>query len=170
PGAPGLAAALPAPRHFAAVAASWAATGTLGIFALMALVVADVAGRNLLGRPITGVAEIAARAVVAVVFLQLPAAALAGRLTRSDILSRAAPGLGRALDAVFALVGASVFAAIAWAAWPEALRAAATGDFFGVRGVFTIPTLPFWIVSLAGAGMTAVAYALRAFCQPGARP
>jgi TRAP-type C4-dicarboxylate transport system permease small subunit len=163
-------AAPPGPRAFAALASAMAAAGTLAIFALMGLVVADVAGRNLLGRPITGVAEIAARAVVAIVFLQLPAAALAGRLTRSDILSRAAPGLGRALDAVFALVGAAVFAAIAWAAWPEARQAAATGDFFGVRGVFTIPTLPFWIVSLFGAAMTAVAYVLRAFARSGARP
>jgi TRAP-type C4-dicarboxylate transport system permease small subunit len=142
----------------------------------MALVVADVVGRNFLNSPITGVAEIAGRAVVAIVFLQLPAAALAGRLTRSDLMARllsgVAPGLSRRADALFALVGATVFAAIAWAAWPETLTAARTSEFFGVQGVFTVPTLPFWLVSLVGAAMTAAAYLIRAFASPaaGARP
>jgi TRAP-type C4-dicarboxylate transport system permease small subunit len=149
-----------------------AATGTLAIFALMGLVVADVVGRNFLDHPITGVAEIAGRAVVAIVFLQLPAAALSGRLTRSDLLSRLlaprAPGLSRRIDALFGLVGAAAFAAIAWATWPEALTAARTGEFFGVQGVFTVPTLPFWIVSLIGAAMTAAAYVIRAFAPPAA--
>lgn len=63
-----------------------AAIGTIGIFALMALIVADVLGRNFFDSPITGVAEIAARSVVAIVFLQIAAAVLAGRMTRADFL------------------------------------------------------------------------------------
>lgn len=163
--APGAAAATPGPRAFAAVASAMAAAGTLAIFALMGLVVADVVGRNFLNSPITGVAEVAGRAVVAIVFLQLPAAVLAGRMTRSDLLARGAPRLGRVLDALFALVGAAVFAAIAWAVWPSARGAALTGEFFGVQGVFTVPTLPFWAVSLVGAAMTALAYGIRAVCR-----
>ena len=70
------------------VAAAMSAVGTASIGALMLLIVADVIGRNFLDMPITGVAEIAARGVVAIVFLQVPAAILQKRLTRADFLVR----------------------------------------------------------------------------------
>ena len=69
-----------------------AAVGTLWIVAIMLLIVADVVGRNFFAMPIIGVAEIAARSVVAIVFLMLPAAALNGTLIRADFLQR---GLNR---------------------------------------------------------------------------
>mgnify|MGYP002152415905 CR=1 FL=1 len=47
----------------AGIAAIMSSIGTIGIGALMGLVVADVVGRNFLDAPITGVSEIAARAV-----------------------------------------------------------------------------------------------------------
>ena len=65
-----------------------AAVGTVWIFVLMLLVVADVVGRNFLDAPITGVAEFAARSVASIVFLQLAAAICTGRMTRSDFLLR----------------------------------------------------------------------------------
>ncbi len=76
-------------RHpFRRLANVLAAIGTLWIFFLMFLVVADVVGRNFLDSPITGVAEFAARSVAAIVFLQLAAAILSGKMTRSDFLLR----------------------------------------------------------------------------------
>ncbi|MBB4004810.1 TRAP transporter small permease subunit [Aurantimonas endophytica] len=157
--------------------ASWlAAAGTLWIFALMALIVADVLGRNFFDSPITGVAEIAARSVVAIVFLQIAAAVLAGRMTQADFLviflGSYSPGLVRVLETLFALVGAVVFAAIVWASWPDTADAWRTGEFFGVQGLFTIPTLPFRVINVVGASLACVAYlvvALQVARSPGSR-
>ena len=90
-----------------------AAVGTLWVFAIMMLIVADVVGRNFLATPIIGVAEISARSVVAIVFLLLPPAALNGMLIRSDFLMRGLqrllPGEARLLDGLFALAGVFTF-------------------------------------------------------------
>lgn len=127
-----------------------AAIGTIWIFGLMLLIMADVLGRNLFGYPVTGVAEIAARSVVAIVFLMLPASALRGNMIRADFLigriRRLSPGLVRALDAGFALIGVAIFLCIAWSAWPDTAEAWARGEFFGVQGVWTLPTLPFRLI------------------------
>ncbi|NDV89194.1 TRAP transporter small permease subunit [Aurantimonas aggregata] len=150
------------PRFLARIAQWLAAAGTLWIFALMALIVADVLGRNFFDSPITGVAEIAARSVVAIVFLQIAAAVLAGRMTRADFLviflASYSPGLVRVLETLFALVGAIVFGAIVWASWPDTADAWRTGEFFGVQGLFTIPTLPFRVINVVGASLACLAY------------
>lgn len=144
-----------------------AAVGTLWIFAIMLLIVADVVGRNFFTMPITGVAEIAARSVVAIVFLMLPAAALNSTLIRADflirLLRRAAPGSVHFLDAVFSLVGAMLFGLIALAAWPDTLSAWKTSEFFGVRGVWTLPTLPFRSLIVFGSVATSIAFLFSGF-------
>lgn len=147
---------------FGVAANALAAIGTIWIFLLMFLIVADVVGRNFLSSPITGVAEIAARSVVAIVFLQLSAAVLAGRMTRADFLvnyiAKVSPGLMRAIDILFLLVGAAVFAAITYAAFPEMTKAWRTGEYFGVQGIFTIPTLPFRAIIVVGSVAAIISY------------
>jgi TRAP-type C4-dicarboxylate transport system permease small subunit len=143
------------------VAAAMSALGTAAIGALMLLIVADVLGRNFLDAPITGVSEIAARAVVAIVFLQVAAAILQRRLTRADFLvrriERASPRAVALLEAAFCLVGAIVFALILWASWPKFAEAWRTAEFFGVQGVWTIPTWPFRGITVLGAGVAVLA-------------
>lgn len=145
----------------ASIAAVMSAVGTVGIGVLMALVVADVVGRNFLNAPITGVSEIAGRAVVAIVFLQVAAAILQKRLTRADFLirriERASPRAVSFIEAVFCLVGAAVFAAVLWASWPGFLDAWNSSDYFGVQGVFTIATWPFRGITVLGAAVAALA-------------
>lgn len=144
------------------VAATLSMIGTLWIAAMMFVIVADVLGRNFFGSPITGVAEVAARSVVAIAFLQISAAVLNGRMTRADFLIRAfhllSPRLATLLEVVFALVGALIFAAIAYAVWPDTVRAYNSNEYFGVRGVFTIPTLPFRAIIILGASITVLSY------------
>lgn len=150
-----------------------AAIGTVWIFGLMLLIMADVLGRNLLAHPVTGVAEIAARSVVAIVFLMLPASALRGAMIRADFLvsrvRRFAPGLVKALDAGFALVGAAIFFCIAWSAWPDTAVAWARGEFFGVQGVWTLPTLPFRLIIVISGVATGFGL-LVALVQPATGP
>ncbi len=136
------------------VAAVMSSIGTLCIGGLMVLVVVDVLGRNFFNAPITGVSEIAARTVVAIVFLQVAAAIQQKRLTRADFfvrrLERVSPRTVFVLEAVFALCGAIVFALIFWASWPKLLGAWQGAEYFGVQGVFTIPTAPFRAVTVLG--------------------
>ncbi len=139
-----------------------AAIGTIWIFALMFLVVVDVLGRNFFNMPVTGVAEIAGRSVVAIVFLQIASAVALGRMTRADFLIRIiearAPMLARALEVAFALAGVAVFLLIAYASWPELAESWTTNDFFGVQGIFTIPTWPFRAIVVGGSLAAAAAY------------
>ena len=108
------------------LAAIMSSVGTLAIGALMVLIVVDVLGRNFFNAPITGVAEIAGRAVVAIVFLQVAAAILQKRLTRADFLIRRLQGVSPKgvclIEALFCIAGMIVFALIVWASWPK-LRA-----------------------------------------------
>ncbi|OWX98804.1 hypothetical protein B6V76_18500 [Thioclava sp. IC9] len=157
-----LATSLPALRRGLQLALNaMAAVGVLWIFAIMLLIVADVAGRNFLAAPIIGVAEIAARSVVAIVFLLLPAAALNGTLIRSDFvmrgLQRLSPRAVQILDGMFGLAGAVIFGLVALAAWPDTHDAWVSSEFFGVRGVWTLPTFPFHLLVVLGASVTSLA-------------
>ena len=139
-----------------------AAIGTAWIFVLMLLVVADVLGRNFLDAPITGVAEFAARSVASIVFLQLAAAICTGRMTRSDfllrMLGRRSPGAMKAMEVLNVVVGALLFLLLAAIAWPEFTAALQAAEYFGVQGVYTVPTWPFRLLIVVGSVLAAVAY------------
>jgi TRAP-type C4-dicarboxylate transport system permease small subunit len=154
-----------APAHpLGRVAEVLAAIGTLWIFAMMLLVVADVVGRNFLDAPITGVAEFASRSVASIVFLTLASAICSGRMTRSDFVPRLlgtrAPGLVRALDVGNALLGVVLFAALAVIGWPELMRSWQGNEYFGVQGVATMAAWPFRALLVGGAAVAALAYLL----------
>ncbi len=139
-----------------------AAFGTAWTFLLMALIVADVVGRSFLSMPITGVAEVAAHSIVAIVFLQLASTVHAKRMTRADFLierlHRATPRLARVLEALFCLAGAGMCVIIAYAGVKPLVNAYTSNEFFGVRGVFTIATWPFRAIIVGGAGLAAVVF------------
>lgn len=141
-----------------------AAFGAAWIFALMLLIVADVVGRNILAAPIIGVAEIAARSVVAIVFLLLPAAALRGTFIQADLLLRhvrnRGPRIAHLIEGIFAGAGTAVFVAIAIASWPDTAASLASGEFFGVQGIWTLPTFPFRLIVVAGSGFAAFGFLL----------
>jgi len=139
-----------------------AAIGTIWTFGLMLLICADVLGRSFLNAPITGVAEIAAHSVVGIVFLQIGATIRNRRMTRADFLIerivRAAPALGRGIELIFMLVGAACMAFIAQAAWDPMWNSIALREYFGVQGLFTIPTWPFRGLIVLGGAAGALAY------------
>ncbi|MBL0944561.1 MAG: TRAP transporter small permease subunit [Hydrogenophaga sp.] len=159
-------AAAPADRHpLEGIARVLAAVGTVWIFLMMMMVVADVVGRNFLDKPITGVAEFAARSVASIVFLQLAAAICSGRMTRSDFLLRLIGARSltalRVLEVGNALLGGLLFAALAFIAWPELTQAWTSNEFFGVQGVYTVPTWPFRALIVGGSIVAALAYLLQ---------
>jgi TRAP-type C4-dicarboxylate transport system permease small subunit len=143
-----------------------AAVGTTWTFGLMFLIVADVIGRSFFSLPITGVAEIAAHSIVAIVFLQLASAVHAKRMTRADFLiemiMKGNPAVGRAIEAFFLLVGCIVMLGIANATWKPMLAAYAGNEFFGVQGIFTIRTWPLRAVIIGGSVLTALVFLVQA--------
>lgn len=159
----------PGPRHALELPAQLLASlGTVWIFVIMMLVVADVVGRDFLDKPITGVAEFSARSVASIVFLQLAAAVCSGRMTRSDFLlnlmGKRSPAAVTLLDIVNALVGCGLFAVLAFIAWPEFANSWASNEFYGVQGVYSVPAWPFRGLIILGSGAASICYLL---CIPG---
>jgi TRAP-type C4-dicarboxylate transport system permease small subunit len=141
--------------------------GTLMIAAMMVLIVSDVVGRSFFNAPLDGVAEISAKLIVAIVFLQLPAAIHARRMTRADMfinrLEARSPRGAQALEAAFAGISVFVFAVIFRSTLPQFLDAWQQNEFFGVQGVWTLPTWPIRLSILIGCAGAALASLLQVF-------
>jgi TRAP-type mannitol/chloroaromatic compound transport system permease small subunit len=140
--------------------------GSIWIFALMILIVADVVARSGFNQPINGVTDIASFSIIGIVFLQLGATVYTGRMTKGDvlleILNRHSRRTGALLEALFLLVGAAMFALIVRAIWPTLTRALARNEYFGVEGVFTFPTWPVRMIIVVGAAAVVITYLLQA--------
>lgn len=140
--------------------------GSVLIFAVMALMVCDVLMRDLFNAPIDGVAEMVAISIIAIVFLQLGSTLRHGRMSRADLFidgyTLRHPRSGNLLHALFSLGGGFVCGVIFYATWPRFARAWADNEFYGVQGVFTMPTWPVQLIVLAGCAVTATQYLLHA--------
>jgi len=125
------------------------------IFAIMALICADIVMRNAFNAPISGVAEFIALSVPACVFLHLPSAISQWRLVRADLvigaLEREQPRAAAVLNLVFALVGVFLFWKILVWAWPDFIGSWTSGEYSGVQDVYEIPVWPFKLMLIVGA-------------------
>lgn len=139
--------------------------GSLLIFALMLLIGADVFGRNLLGTPIAGVPELVTLSIVAIVFLQIPQALRAGRMTRAEAvigtLNAKHPTIGHAVETTFDLAAMAVVGTIVYATWPIFTRALKRNEFVGAVGDFTAPVWPVKAMILVGGTVLALQFAAR---------
>jgi TRAP-type C4-dicarboxylate transport system permease small subunit len=139
--------------------------GSLWIIGLMLLVCADVVGRSGFNHPIDGVSEIAAFSVVGIMFLQAAATVHSGRMTQSTMLlewvAARSRRLRNAIEACYMLLGAVMFALIVRAAWPDLLRSINRSEFFGLPGMFTMPTWPVRLMVVVGASAVVLVYLLK---------
>ncbi|WP_121064866.1 TRAP transporter small permease subunit [Chachezhania antarctica] len=139
--------------------------GSILIVGLMVMIGADVAGRGLLGAPLPGVPEMVSLSIVAIVFLQIPAAMRAGRLTRSDaVLDRITarwPGVARWLETVFDLIAIFIIWMIVSSTWPLFERSWRRGDFVGAIGDFTAPTWPVKGIIMVGCSVLILQFVVR---------
>ena len=152
---------------FGSVVDGMNAMGSIVILAVMAMMCSDVLIRNLAGRPLDGVAELAAASIVVIVFLQLPATLRHGRMSRAEMfldpLLERRPATGRALRATFALIGSVCCAGIAFSSWTLLVRAWTDSEFAGAEGVFTFPVWPIRAVVILGSSVAALQYILLAW-------
>jgi len=139
--------------------------GSLLIFALMALIVVDVLGRNLAGAPLPGVPEMVALSIVAIVFLQSPQTLRAGRMPRSEallsVLARRAPTASTWLLDLHDLAGLATAAIVCHASWPPLVKAWSRDTFVGAVGDFTAPVWPVKATIVVGAALLAMQFAAR---------
>lgn len=142
------------------------AVGSLLIFAIMAIICADVFSRNFLNLPIAGVAELVAASIVMIVFLQLASTLRHGRMAQADIFivgfTQRHPRLGHGLQAVFFAAGVWIMYIIYDGTLPVLIRAWERNQFIGIEGVFTFPTWPIRVVVFTCALITMVQYLLLA--------
>ena len=139
--------------------------GTLLIVGLVVIICTDVLGRNLFGAPLPGVPEMISLSIVAIVFLQVPQALKANRLTRSDgiilNLHNSAPRVANAIEIIFDLLGFLVIATILYAHWPILMKAIERQEYVGSVGNFTMPTWPAKTMILIGAVLLALQFMSR---------
>ncbi len=140
------------------------AAGSVVIAVVMLLMCADVLLRNLLNRPLDGVAELVATSIIVIVFLQLPSTLRHGRMSRADLFIdpfvQTRPRAGKRLRALFSLAGVFACAVIAYASWPMLARAWRDNEFLGIEGMFSFPIWPMRLVVCIGAALAAIQYAL----------
>ena len=130
---------------------------------LMALISADVALRGGFNSPIAGVPEIVKFAIVAMFWLQCAYCLRARKHLRTTILLGAMPRRFQIGVLVLnSLVGAALFACIAWLGTVETLKSYDVGAFEGEYPV-RIPVWPLWGILVAGAVMTMLQFLLDVF-------
>lgn len=138
------------------------AAGTIWIFLLMLLIVADIAGRGLFNAPIPGVTEIVSLSIVGIVFLQIASTLRVGRLTRSDAAlgrwRQTRPALAKAVELTSFGLGAALLGILAHASWPAFVRAWERDEYVGAIGYFTAPTWPIRFVVFFGSVMLALQF------------
>ena len=125
----------------------------------------DVGGRVLFNSPVSGVPEMVTLSIVAIVFLQIPAALRQGRMTRSEgflgMLSARAPAAARLLETLFDLIGIAVLWIIVRNTWPIFTRAWERGEFIGAVGDFTAPVWPVKLTLIVGGAVLILQFAAR---------
>lgn len=139
--------------------------GSALILMLMVFVGLDVAGRNLFGNPVSGVPEMVTLSIVAIVFLQIPQALRAGRMTQSDAflnwLTRRHAPLGKALATLFDIIAIFVIGIIVRTTWPILTRAIERNEFVGALGDFTAPVWPVKLTLIIGGSVLCAQFAAR---------
>lgn len=97
-----------------------ASIGALALLLIMGVIIVDVIGRGF-GAPLYGGHDIVTMAMVVVVFGAMALCDRKGGHITVDLLERRfSDGFNRAVDIIFALAGAVIFAALAWATYDSA--------------------------------------------------
>ena len=138
--------------------------GTAMVLFIMLVVLADVLGRGLFSKPLSGTPEIVAMMIAVIVYLQFPSTLRAGRVISADgLVEHLAKRSVRAeqwLLAFHHLVGGVMFAITFYFVVPLVKKAFLSDDFYGSVALFAFPKWPVLAVIAFGSGMMALQYFL----------
>ena len=128
------------------------------VLILAAVILADVVGRVLFSEPLPGTKEILQNSVIAVTFLQIPLAIYSGSMLRTTLLNDLMPAFVKKLARTIAFtLGFILFAAIAYATFPEAIEAYRLAEYEG-EGSLRIYTWPVRFLIVITGAFAAFAY------------
>jgi TRAP-type C4-dicarboxylate transport system permease small subunit len=133
-------------------------------FVMMLLVVANIVGRYLLNKPVTGTLEFTEALLVLIIFLSLALTQYDGGHIRVTLLTRRLPKrAARAVNVFCMLLGALFFAWCAYAAWKFAYQSWTFGE--QEWGTVVFPLWPVKFVVFAGIAMLAIQFLLDAIAE-----
>ncbi|ASJ72744.1 TRAP transporter small permease [Granulosicoccus antarcticus] len=140
------------------VAKSMHILSSVWVFILAAVILVDVFGRIVFLQPLPGTKEILQNSVIAVTFLQVPLAIYSGSMLRTTLISDLMPPFVKKLLRTIAYItGFALFAAIAYASFPEAIDAYRISEYEG-EGSFRIYTWPIRFLIVITGAFAAFAY------------
>lgn len=106
--------------------------GVIIVVGVGVLIISDVIGRSWLGKPIIGTVELARNALVWIIFCQVPATILSGKMLRVvAIYSRLSPRWQQAIEALAASMALVLFLALIQYMWHPMLQAFEIGEADG---------------------------------------
>ena len=133
-------------------------------FLMMVLVVANILGRYLLNRPLTGTLEFTESLLVLIIFLSIALTQYDGGHIRVTLLTRRLPkAWAKALNVFCMVTGAVFFAWCAYAAWKFAAQSFSFNE--QEWGTVVFPLWPVKFVVFAGISMLAVQFLLDAIAE-----
>lgn len=148
----------PSSRWFGGILAALYTCASYWVLVIMAWILADVAGRVLLGRPIPGTAEIVAYSLPVITFLQIPHVLRAQQHLSASILGERLGPRGRALIGILtSLIGVALFALATYSSWKPMVTAWTAGEYVG-EGAMRIPAGPAWTVIVASCVLMAAQF------------
>lgn len=158
-----------------ALGAAQAAMGGVAcaaLFVMMTVAVVDVIARTVFNKPFGSSSEVIELAMVATIFLIYPAVSYKGMHISIDLLDSLVPEpLRRAQHVLSALLGAAVFAAVAWRVGYLAREAWSSNEVTGVLGlplayVYAFICLMSVVTGLTFLGLLPQAFAKGEFVHP----
>ena len=136
----------------------------LSTFLTMLLVVANVAGRYLFNKPVTGTLEITESLLVLTIFLSLALTQYDGGHIRVNLVTRRLPeAVARGLTVVSMLIGAGFFTWCGYAAWIFAAQSYSFNEQEWGEVVF--PLWPMKFVVFFGIALLAIQFLLDAIAE-----
>jgi len=131
---------------------------SIWVFILALVILVDVFGRIFFKQPLPGTKEILQNSVIAVTFLQIPLAIYSGSMLRTTLVTDLMPAFIKKLLRTLAYaIGFALFAAIAYASFPQAIDALRIGEYEG-EGSLRIVTWPVKFLIVITGVFAAFAY------------
>lgn len=145
------------------VAQALALVGALGVIALLVHVSADVALRNIAGRPIPATNDIASRYyMVAIAFLPLAWVERRDAMVKVELFNFVAwRKLGRVSDVLVAILVTAIYLTLAYVTWGDAVKNWRIGAFVDVLGR-QLAVWPTYFLPPAGFALAGAVTLLRA--------
>ena len=149
-------------RLFDKLVAAFNAAGSGWIFVMMVLLTTDVVCRAAFNAPIKGIPLLIEMSMLVIVFMQLPSAIRAERLTRSDVLlarllkNRAS--IGVPLKAIYDCLGVFLMVIVFWYTLPVFVKVWERNTHEGLEGDFALPTWPFKLLVIVGAALCGIQF------------